>query len=118
MKRIIVLILALIIAFPLSSHPWKPGHYIIIDTDGGIDDMKAISMMLASPDVRVLAITVSPGALSADKAYIKVKSLLNSFYHEGIPVGVNRECKFRSPDFQRPDGVKKTSPTAEKHPVL
>ena len=32
-------------------------------------------------------------------AYIKVKSLLNSFYHEGIPVGINRNSKFKSPDF-------------------
>jgi inosine-uridine nucleoside N-ribohydrolase len=33
---------------------------VIIDTDGGIDDIRAITMLLASPDVRVLAITVSP----------------------------------------------------------
>jgi pyrimidine-specific ribonucleoside hydrolase len=51
---------------------------VIIDTDGGIDDLRAITMLLASPDVRVMAITVSPGALSTENAYIKVKSLLNS----------------------------------------
>ena len=53
--------------------------------------MRAITMLLASPDVRVLAITVSPGALDAENAYIKVKSLLNSFYHEGIPVGIKQK---------------------------
>ena len=72
---------------------------MIVDTDGGIDDMRAISMLLASHDVRVLAITVSPGALSADNAYIKVKSLLNSYYHEGIPVGINRNSNYKSPEF-------------------
>jgi len=56
-------------------------------------------MLLASPDVRVLAITVSPGALSAENAYLKVKSLLNSFWHEGVPVGINRTSDFKSPDF-------------------
>ncbi len=72
---------------------------MIIDTDGGIDDIRAITMLLASPDVRVLAITTSPGALSAENAYIKVKSLLNSFYHEGIPVGINRKSNYKSQNF-------------------
>lgn len=99
MKRLFFLTLALTLTLTLSSHPWKPSHYVIIDTDGGIDDMRAITMLLASPDVRVLAITVSPGALTAENAYIKVKSLLNSFYHEGIPVGINRTVSFKSKEF-------------------
>ena len=61
--------------------------------------MRAITMLLASPDVRVLGITVSGGALSAGNAYIKVRSLLNSFYHEGIPVGVDFSNKYKSKEF-------------------
>jgi len=99
MKRSLFLIFGLILNLLVFSHPWKPSHYVIVDTDGGIDDMRAITMLLASPDVRVLAVTVSPGALSREKAYIKIKSLLNSFYHEGIPVGINKSSKFKSPDF-------------------
>ncbi|MBN2632230.1 MAG: nucleoside hydrolase [Bacteroidales bacterium] len=99
MKRIFFAIAGLLMAASLSSHPWKPSHYVIVDTDGGIDDMRAISMLLASPDVRVLAVTVSPGALSADNAYRKVKSMLNSFFHEGIPVAVNRISTFESKNF-------------------
>jgi len=79
---------------------------VIIDTDGGVDDIKAISMLLSSSDVRVLAVTVSPGALPAEKAYVKVRSLLNSYYHEGIPVGINRICKFKSPEFTLPLQIK------------
>jgi pyrimidine-specific ribonucleoside hydrolase len=90
MKRLYLIFTVLFLSLSLYSHPWKPSHYVIVDTDGGIDDIKAITMLLASPDVRVLAITVSPGALSAENAYIKVKSLLNSYFHEGIPVGINR----------------------------
>jgi|WetSurMetagenome_2_1015567.scaffolds.fasta_scaffold00005_109 pyrimidine-specific ribonucleoside hydrolase len=99
MRKSIIFFASLLVAFSLGAHPWKPNHYVIIDTDGGIDDMKAITLLLASPDVRVLAVTVSPGALSADNAFIKVKSLLNSFYHEGIPVGINRQEKFKSPEY-------------------
>jgi len=99
MKRIILVLLTITFTLTLFSHPWKPKHYIIIDTDAGVDDMKAICMLLASPDVRILAITISPGALNSSTGYLKVKSLLNGFYHEGIPVGINSSCKFKSPDF-------------------
>ena len=99
MKRIFIIIFGLSVNLALFSHPWKPNHYVIIDTDGGIDDIRAITMLLASPDVRVLAITVSPGVLNTNSVYIKVRSLLNTFYHEGVPVGINRSCSFKSPDF-------------------
>jgi Inosine-uridine nucleoside N-ribohydrolase len=100
MKRILFLLAGLSITILLSSHPWKPSHYVIIDTDGGIDDMRAITIMLASPDIRVLAITVSPGVLSSNDVYLKVKSLLNSCHHEGIPVGINRSASFKSPEYK------------------
>ena len=94
MKKTIITFLILLLALTLHSHPWKPAHYVIIDTDGGIDDMRAITMLLASPDVRVLEITTSGGALSPGNAYIKIKSLLNSFYHEGIPVGADFSTRY------------------------
>ncbi|HCI56365.1 MAG TPA: hypothetical protein DFI01_10650 [Bacteroidales bacterium] len=90
MKKIISIVSVILLCLSLTAHPWKPSHYVIIDTDGGIDDMRAICMMLASPDVRVLGITTSAGTLSAENAFTRVKSMLNSFYHEGIPVGINR----------------------------
>jgi pyrimidine-specific ribonucleoside hydrolase len=99
MKKIINIILLLILGVQLLAHPWKPAHYVIIDTDGGVDDLKAINLFLASPDVRVLAITVSPGALSAENTYIKVKSLLNACFHQGLQVGINRKSRFSSPNF-------------------
>lgn len=93
-RILIIILLHLFLYGALNGHPWKPNHYVIVDTDGGTDDMKAISMLLASPDVRVLAIIASPGVLSAGNTYIKVKSLLDSFYHEGIPVGINTDARF------------------------
>lgn len=72
------------------AHPWKPNHYVIIDTDAGIDDLRAICLMLANPSVRILGITVSGGSIPAEEGYQKVKSLLASFHHEGILVGINK----------------------------
>ncbi|MFN8239365.1 MAG: nucleoside hydrolase [Bacteroidales bacterium] len=105
MRRILTIVMFLVVLSRIEAHPWRPGHYIIIDTDGGIDDMKAICMLLASPDVRVLAVTISPGALGTTNAYLKVRSLLNSFYHQGIPVGINRKASFRSPEFPAAKGM-------------
>lgn len=106
MKRLYLIFISLLLSISIYSHPWKPSHYVIVDTDGGIDDMRAITMLLASPDVRVLAITVSPGTLSADNAYIKVRSQLNSFFHEGVPVAINRVSSFKSPEFPFALGTK------------
>ncbi|MDR2887883.1 MAG: nucleoside hydrolase [Bacteroidales bacterium] len=97
MKKIIILLAAMLITSPAFTHPWKPAHYVIVDTEAGIDDIKAITMLLASPDVRVEAITVSPGALDTGTGYLKIKSLLNSYGHQGIPVWVNRSCNYVSP---------------------
>ena len=93
MKKIAPLIIFLCLTWQIAGHPWKPSHYIVIDTDCGIDDMRAISMLLASPDVRVLAITVSGGAVDPGAAYLKIRSLLDHYHHQGIPVGINRALK-------------------------
>ncbi len=86
MRRTILTILLLLIFISVGAHPWKPRHYVIIDSDGGIDDLKAICMMMASPDVRILAITVSDGFLKAPAAYEKIRKMADALHHEGLPV--------------------------------
>ncbi len=100
MKKYYLFLTILLLNISISAHPWKPSNYVIVDTDGGIDDMRAITMLLASPDVRVLAVIASSGVLSAENSYLKVKSLLNSYYHEGIPVGINRKSSAKLPEFK------------------
>ena len=100
-----ILIIALLLSFLASSgHPWKPAHNIIIDTDCGIDDMRTITILLASPDVNILGIIVSAGALSPYDGYKKMKSMLNSYHHEGIPVTIN--YNLRGLDLPLPSSVK------------
>jgi len=91
MKRVILTTFLLIALISLSAHPWKPRHYVIIDTDGGIDDQKAICMMLASPDVRILAVTVSDGFHKSPEAYKIVRNMLKSLWHEGLPMASGNE---------------------------
>lgn len=100
MKKIIFALFLLTISFYAFSHPWKPGHFVIIDTDGGIDDFRTISIMLSSPDIRVLGITVSPGVLPAVETYSRVKAMLKNYYHEGIPVGINNNTAIKPANFE------------------
>ena len=89
MKKLSILLMLLFIFLSSFAHPWKPSHYVVIDTDAGIDDMRAISMLLASDDVKILGIIISGGALSPYDGYKKVKSMLNAYHHEGIPIAMD-----------------------------
>ena len=90
-KKILALLLVSFVcnAF-VSAHSGKPKYHVIIDTDGAIDDMRAISMFLAQNDARVLAITCSQGTLAPDSIFVKVHQLLAAYHHEGIPVGLDK----------------------------
>ena len=79
------------------AHSGNPKFHVIIDTDGAIDDMRAISMLLSGNDIRILAITCSQGTLLPDTVFVKVNSLLSAFHHEGIPVGISKKVNFELP---------------------
>jgi pyrimidine-specific ribonucleoside hydrolase len=92
MKRYISVAILFFTLISISAHPWKPRHYVIVDTDGGVDDLKALCMLMASPDVRVLAITTSDGYHTASEAYNIVRSMTDGLWHEGLPVAKNEEA--------------------------
>ncbi len=84
------LLLGLLIMQPTFPH-YKAKYHVIVDTDGGIDDFRAICMLLASEEIEVIAITAVDGILKPGKTAFKVSSLLQRFGHEGIPVGIGNE---------------------------
>lgn len=83
----IFIILIFISSQQVFSHSGKAKHHIIIDTDGGTDDFRAICLALASQDFEVLAITTSDGVLNPEMTALNVKALLRELGHSGIPVG-------------------------------
>jgi len=89
MKKCLFLLVLLSFFVELSAHPWKPDHYVVIETDCGLDDYRAINLMLVSSNIRVLAIITSNGVINAKDGYCKVKKLLWEYNHEGILVGLN-----------------------------
>ncbi|MBN2481630.1 MAG: nucleoside hydrolase [Bacteroidales bacterium] len=100
MRRFRSIITLLIFALTLSAHPWKPKYYVIVDTDCGFDDLRALCLMLASPEIRILAITTSSGVLDAGTGYYKVKALLNDLHHEGLLVGASQDTLVKPANCQ------------------
>lgn len=94
------LLLSFLLCGQLLAHSGKPRYHVIIDTDGAIDDMRAITMLLSGNDIRVLAITCSEGSLLPDAVAANVQSLLAAFHHEGIPVGTGGEVHAPVPPWR------------------
>ena len=86
MKRIFLQLLLMLSVASLFAHT-KARFHVIVDTDGGNGDMRALCMMLADPEIEVIAITAVDGTLSPERTIARVKSLLHTLGHEGIPVG-------------------------------
>ena len=86
-KPILLLVIILTISdLIISAHSGKPLYRVIIDTDCAVDDLRAITLLLASSKVQVLGITTSDGTVDPVNGQINVKSLLRNYHHEGIPV--------------------------------
>ncbi|MBK7711885.1 MAG: nucleoside hydrolase [Bacteroidales bacterium] len=98
--------LILVLIFAVTSAwsqplPAKINHTIIIDTDGAIDDMRAISYLLSRPEITVKAVLVSDGSLPPEEGAQKVASLLNEFDAESIPVAPGPALKGINPPWRQ-----------------
>ena len=71
-----------------------------VDTDGAADDLRAICMLMAMPQVDMLAVTTSEGALLPSDAARKARGLLFDFGRGNVPVGVGRELNIPPPRWR------------------
>jgi pyrimidine-specific ribonucleoside hydrolase len=100
-RRIFLSILILLTfssSFALSS---KVKNHIIIDTDTAADDLRAICLLLASDEIEVIAITTSDGVLDPENGLKKVRALLISFGHEGIPTASGEISQSNPPPWRK-----------------
>lgn len=94
MKKVVLLAtIILLIINGLLAHSGKAKYHVIIDTDCAPDDLRAIALMMASPDFEILAITTSDGLLKPKEGYLKILAFLKEFGHEGIPVAYGISLK-------------------------
>ena len=103
MKRVIAFCALALIFKGVWSQPLpsKINHTIIIDTDGAIDDMRAISYLLARPEITVKAVLLSDGSVAPKEGAKKVASLLHEFGADSIPLACGPDLKGINPPWRQ-----------------
>ena len=103
MKKVIILLLVIFPAAEIWAQPLpvKLKHTVIIDTDCAVDDMRAISLLLARPEITIKAILLSDGSLSPAAGSEKVLSLLHEFNSDSIPVACGGILKAINPPWRQ-----------------
>jgi pyrimidine-specific ribonucleoside hydrolase len=73
---------------------------IVIDTDCGIDDFRAITMLMSVKEITIDAIITTDGILDAEQSYQRIKQLLYYLNRTDIPVFVGYHSKNYKPFTQ------------------
>ncbi len=87
-KRLFLLlpVMALFLTAHAAPLPRQTGWQVIIDTDGAIDDMRALTLLFSRPEVRVEGILLSDGSLTPADALPRIRALLHRFGRDSVPV--------------------------------
>ena len=103
MRILFVLLLLIILSESVWAQPLpiKLNHTIIIDTDGAIDDMRAISYLLARPEITIKAVLLSDGSLPPVEGAEKVASLFHDFNNDSIPLACGTTLKGINPPWRQ-----------------
>ena len=103
MRNLFVPLLLIILTGSVCAQPLplKLNHTIIIDTDGAIDDMRAISYLLARPEITIKAILLSDGSLPPVESAEKAASLLKEFDIDSIPLACGTSLKGINPPWRQ-----------------
>ena len=105
-------ILACVFPIPLESQTrsrsFSPQRTVIVDTDGGSDDLMALAFLLSRPDIRVEAITIVNGVSHVQSAGNNVLRLLELAGRRDVPVFLGRDTSLSS-DAQFPADLRRSS---------
>jgi len=98
---LLYLLLILFIYLPTQNYAGEPSkNPVIIDTDCGPDDFRAINYFLSDTETEILAITSEDGILEPEEGYLKIQALLKDFGHEGIPASQGIISKNKAPAWR------------------
>jgi len=98
MKKISALFI--LITFLISISYSQTKQNIIVDTDCALDDLRAITMMLAIDELNISAITTCDGGSDPFDGIQKVKTLLNYFNKKSIQTGIGRTVLKTPPSWR------------------
>jgi pyrimidine-specific ribonucleoside hydrolase len=99
-KFFLIIFILNIFTVQLTFSHYKAKYHVIIDTDGGVDDFRAICMILANPEIEVIAMITTDGVLNPGETCLRLMNLLHRFGHEGIPVAAGRTSLNNPPEFR------------------
>lgn len=100
-KKLFLLIIFIVFAFTAFSQKKRDvTFHVIIDTDCGLDDARAISYLLARNEVEIKAIVASEGNVTVDDAVSKITSLLGEFNKSSIPVAYGSSLMIKAPAWR------------------
>jgi len=86
-------------AYPQYS-PGKTGSDLIIDTDCGIDDFRALSLLLYYSPYSIKCISVSDGNVDPENGSGKVCNLLKNDGKDAVPIGVGKTVNSFYPEWR------------------
>jgi pyrimidine-specific ribonucleoside hydrolase len=103
MKRVVIINLLIFLSFAGRTQPLpvKLTHNVIIDTDGAIDDMRAISLLIVRPEINILAILTADGSLPPDESTENLRLLVHHFKHDEIPIAEGTVIKGINPAWRK-----------------
>ena len=81
---------ALLLSALLATAAVGQRTWVIVDTDAAPDDLRALCLLLAIDEVRVLGVTVCDGGCAPDTGLRKVRGLLRALGREGIPTAAGQ----------------------------
>ncbi len=102
MRKYLVTILLILSHITVQAQPLpvKLKHAVIIDTDCGMDDFRALSILLDRPEADIKAILISDGSLPPAEGAVKVLSLLHEFGRDSVPVSCGSIIKGINPTWR------------------
>jgi len=86
-KTTVVLLLSIFVSY--CSTRQTP---LIIDTDAGIDDFRALCLLFASPSFTIKAIITSDGNVDPCIGALKVRNLAISLHKDSLPIGFGKQA--------------------------
>ena len=106
-------------AWAQQSETTQQPLHVWVDTDGAADDLRAICMLMAMPQIDMLAVTTSEGALLPADAAQKAYGLLRDFDRNNVPVGIGRELNIPPPRWRnQSENIQWSSGTDTLPPVF
>lgn len=84
----------------------RPMTLMVIDSDGGVDDLAALWFALTRPDIRVLAVTVTGGNVSVEQAADNLARVCHAAGRPEVPIALGEPHDYGPhPALNAPVGI-------------